>query len=171
MENYEYYLEIYKEVKDKYFIACDKFKELKHTGKLDIKEELDWHLHIMDLQEELSKYAEILFELSVFFEVDNDYMKGEIEMFTKINENPIPITFEYEYDDGSFEFEFEGERYALDDIIRVHNNPWVSDIYPEYIHGEVALSYLPRLFVEFIEDEGEYGSVNIYKFEEEPNND
>lgn len=31
--------------------------------------------------------------------------------------------------------EFESKTYWLTDFIKTHNNPWITDNYPDYIHG------------------------------------
>ena len=54
------------------------------------------------------------------------------------------------------------KRYYLEDFVRCHHNPWVSDNFPEYIHGFSHNMYYNPLFIELISDE----AVNVYEYKE-----
>ena len=76
--------------------------------------------------------------------------------YQKLNIEPIEI--EYGEDDDFF-FLWDGIKYKLSDFIRTHNNPWVSDNFPDYIHGYESENYYNPLFIELIDDV----AVNMYK--------
>lgn len=40
---------------------------------------------------------------------------------------------------GDIYFNYKGRRYYLEDAVRCHNNGWLSDIYPEFIHGIINI--------------------------------
>ena len=84
--------------------------------------------------------------------------------FIKLNEDWIPV--EYVEDEHDSEKDFQpsfwwwGKRYFLDDFIRLHNNPWVSDTdVPDYIHAFYD-SYTENLYIE-LDEAGE--NINVYK--------
>ena len=83
-------------------------------------------------------------------------------VYVKQNEVEIPIeTVEDEHDeekDYAPSFWWWNRRYYLEDFIRVHNNPWVYDDFPEYIHGMEADEYYKPLFIEIVDD----STVNVY---------
>lgn len=65
----------------------------------------------------------------------------------------------YTVDDKPY-FNYHGRRIHMDAIVRTHNNPWVSDIYPEYIHGFEADEYYDPLYIR-VNDDGT--AVKVYK--------
>lgn len=91
-----------------------------------------------------------------------------MEAFERLNEEPIEVDYilgaDYnpnEFDDGFIPvFEFDGVTYRLDDFIRVHGSPWVTDEYPEYIHGVEAFGPNP-MFIELIDGYDIF--VNVYR--------
>ena len=56
-------------------------------------------------------------------------------------------------------FNYHGRRVRMDHVIRTHNNPWISDVYPEYIHGYEAENYFDPFYIQIREDGG---AVKIY---------
>lgn len=67
---------------------------------------------------------------------------------------------------GNPYFNFKGKKYMLDNFVRCHNNPWVLDTYPEYIHGYDPTEYYNPLFIEISKD-GE--AVKVYEYTERSN--
>lgn len=45
-------------------------------------------------------------------------------------------------------FILNGKRHYLSDFVKCHNNPWVGDVYPEYIHAYYAHEYYNPIFIE-----------------------
>ena len=86
--------------------------------------------------------------------------------YIKLNEEPIEIENfidEMKEDEESvFGFTWNEKRYYLEDFVRCHNNHWVSDKFPDYIHGfSHTMPYNP-LYIELISDE----AVNVYEYKE-----
>ena len=80
--------------------------------------------------------------------------------FLKLNDEPIEIEILYDEDGFSYlGFEFEGSLYDLNCFLRTHSNPWVSDCYPEYIHGVEMDNMFDPLYVEILDNAEE---VNVY---------
>lgn len=85
--------------------------------------------------------------------------------YKKLNEDWIEI--EYVEDEHEEENDFKpsfwwnNQRYFLDNFIRTHNNPWVSDNFPDYIHAYEAEVYHNPLFIE-LNESGE--AVNVFKY-------
>lgn len=112
-------------------------------------------------------------ELSTYYHKGSpDYEENELyeldpvdSDFERLNDTPIEI--EYVEDEHNPERDFrasfwwDGQRQYLDDIVRVHNNPWFNqyDNYPTYIHG-ISDDYMHPFFVEIV-DGGD--AVNIYR--------
>ncbi len=90
--------------------------------------------------------------------------------YFKVNDEPIPIEYvpdEHEAEnDFKASFWFYNKRYFLENFIRAHNNPWITDNFPEHIHGMEAENYFHPVFIELISDE--YVNVYEYKPEDEP---
>ena len=90
-----------------------------------------------------------------------------MDTYKKLNNEEIKIVYvPDEHDEGKDflpSFWFFNRRYYLDDFTRVHNNPWIYDDFPEYIHAiqadDSAESYTNPLYIELISDE----MVNVYK--------
>ena len=86
-------------------------------------------------------------------------------MYEYIRLNTEPISIEYvpdeheEKNDFKPSFWFNNKRYFIDDFVRVHNNPWINDIFPEFIHAMEQDNYFHPLFIELIDDE----TLNIYE--------
>lgn len=80
----------------------------------------------------------------------------------KLNDDPIEI--EYVEDEHEEENDFKpsfwwnNRRYFLENFLRTHNNPWIADNFPEFIHGMEAEEYYRPVFIELIGDE----AVNVY---------
>lgn len=83
--------------------------------------------------------------------------------YIKLNIEPIEIEFvEDEHDatkDYISSFWWNNKRYYLQDFTRTHNNPWVYNNFPEYIHGYESDNYFHPLFIEIVGDE----AVNVYE--------
>ena len=77
--------------------------------------------------------------------------------YKKLNEEPVEIEYGYTSEDEFF-FLWDGIKYNLSDFIRTHNNPWVADNFPDYIHGFEQGNYYNPIFIELVGDE----AVNIY---------
>ena len=62
-------------------------------------------------------------------------------------------------------FYFAYTRYFLKDFIRTHNNPWVSDNFPSYIHGYSSTCYsaYAPIYIELVDD----AHVNVYEYIDE----
>lgn len=86
-----------------------------------------------------------------------------MEEYRKLNKEPVPIETVIDEHDESKDFEpsfwFNNSRHYLSDFVRVHNNPWIFDDFPENIHGMESNEYFNPLFIELIDDE----YVNIYE--------
>lgn len=84
--------------------------------------------------------------------------------YVKQNEDWIEIEYVEDEHDEERDFQpsfwWNNRRYYLDDFLRCHNNPWVSDNFPEYIHGYEANEYYHPLFIE-IADSGD--CLNVYE--------
>ncbi len=69
----------------------------------------------------------------------------------EILEKNIPIECVEDEHDSERDFEpsfwYWNKRYYLNDFIRVHNNPWVLDDYPSFIHGYESENYYSPLFI------------------------
>ncbi len=92
---------------------------------------------------------------------------GNME-FCKINQRgEIPIETVPDEHDESRDFEpsfwWDNRRHFLSSFIRVHGNPWITDCFPDYIHGMqsdgTAQAYENPLFVELLGD----AAVNVYE--------
>lgn len=88
------------------------------------------------------------------------------DMFTKVNNEEVEWQSEFvpsqldDDDDVSFYFEFDGDKYYLNDFLRVHNNPWFSgDDYPNIIDGVYMHNSLEPLYIHLI---GDY-AVDVYR--------
>ncbi len=57
-------------------------------------------------------------------------------------------------------FYHKGKRISMKFVVRTHHNPWIGDVFPDYIHGYYALDYFNPLFVQ-INGTGE--AVKVYK--------
>lgn len=68
------------------------------------------------------------------------------------------------YDVPNPYFIYKGKRYHLSDFIPTHNNPWVEDVYPEYIHGYYVHEYWNPMF---IHENG--NAVKVYTLKKEEN--
>ena len=94
--------------------------------------------------------------------------------YKKLNDEPIELSFSmnpgYPSDipkgvdvelnsDPVLGFVFNDQTYLLSDFVRTHDNPWISDIYPEYIHAFEAGNTVNPLYIELISD----GAVNVYE--------
>ena len=93
--------------------------------------------------------------------------------YRKLNEKPIPIeTIVDQGETGNFPdydtcFVWQGHTYWMCDFIRCHNNPWIGDNFPEYIHGMweyTAGAWDTGLFIELV---GGDEAVNIYEYKED----
>lgn len=86
-------------------------------------------------------------------------------MYEYIRLNTEPISIEYvpdeheEKNDFKPSFWFNNKRYFIEDFVRVHNNPWINDTFPEFIHAMEQDNYFNPLFIELINDE----TLNIYE--------
>lgn len=106
---------------------------------------------------------------------DREREKKLEDMFTKVNNEEIawqsefvPEEWQSDYvpsqlnDDGDilFYFEFDGNKYYLNDFLRVHDNPWFSgDDFPTIIDGVYSNDTVDPIFVHLIGD----WAVDIYK--------
>lgn len=91
------------------------------------------------------------------------------DKFTKVNNEEIewqsefvPYVGSQSNDDGDilFYFEFGGNKYYLNDFLRVHDNPWFSgDDFPTIIDGVYSNDTVDPIFVHLIGD----WAVDIYK--------
>lgn len=87
----------------------------------------------------------------------------------KLNKYPIEVQWEVEnpeeydeYIDARPYFYWKEKRYFLDEVIRVHNNGFIKDIYPRFMHGLVCLGF-DDFFIEILQGIDDY--VNIYSIE------
>ncbi len=84
--------------------------------------------------------------------------------FIKQNDELLPIEVVPDEHDESRDFEpsfwFYNRRYFLNDFIRVHNNPWISDNFPEFLCGMEPENYTNPIFIELV------GSAFINVYEE-----
>lgn len=108
---------------------------------------------------------------------DREKEKKLEDKFTKVNNEEVewqsefvPIELQSDYvpfqpddyvgGDTLFYFEFEGNKYYLNDFLRVHDNPWFSgDDFPTIIDGVYSNDTVDPIFVHLI---GDY-AVDIYK--------
>lgn len=83
--------------------------------------------------------------------------------YIKLNDEPIDIEYVEDEHDTSRDFTpsfwYWNKRYYIGDFIRVHNNPWINDDFPENIHGIESENYYNPIFIEVIDGE----QVNVYK--------
>ena len=83
--------------------------------------------------------------------------------FVKLNSKPIEIEYvPDEMDEGKdFEpsFVWGGQRYYTGDFVRCHNNPYIGDVFPEYIHGYEAENYYGALYIEIVNSD----ELNVYE--------
>ena len=83
--------------------------------------------------------------------------------YVKLNREPIGIEYVPDETDSGKDFEpsfmWRGQRHYTSDFVRCHNNPYISDVFPEYIHGYEVESYYGALFVEIVSSE----EVNVYE--------
>lgn len=86
-----------------------------------------------------------------------------MERYRKLNKEPVSIETVIDEHDEKRDFEpsfwFNNSRHYLSEFMRVHNNPWIFDDFPENIHGMESNEYFNPLFIELIGDE----YVNIYE--------
>ena len=90
-----------------------------------------------------------------------------MEFFKLNHSGKIPIETVPDEHEESLDFEpsfwFGNKRHYLSSFIRVHGNPWISDCFPDFIHGMQsdgsAQSYENPLFVELLGD----AAVNVYE--------
>ena len=84
--------------------------------------------------------------------------------FKRVNPSPIEVESVIDEHDENRDFElsfwFNNRRYYMNDFIRVHNNPWIYDDYPEYIHGYESENYYNPLYIELLEDNEH---INVYE--------
>ena len=84
--------------------------------------------------------------------------------YVKQNEDWIEIEYVEDEHDAEKDFQpsfwWNNRRYYLDDFIRCHNNPWISDNFPEHIHAYEANEYYHPLFIG-IADSGD--CLNVYE--------
>ena len=87
--------------------------------------------------------------------------------FKRVNPSPIEVESVIDEHDENRDFElsfwFNNRRYYMNDFIRVHNNPWIYDDYPEYIHGYESENYYKPLYIELLEDNEH---INVYEWVE-----
>lgn len=85
--------------------------------------------------------------------------------YIKLNSEPIEIEHVEDEHDSSKDFEpsfwVRNKRYYIDDFLRCHNNAWITDTFPEYIHGIEAEEYYDPLYIEIV-DGG--NAVNAYEY-------
>lgn len=85
--------------------------------------------------------------------------------FKRVNPSPIEVESVIDEHDENRDFElsfwFNNRRYYMNDFIRVHNNPWIYDDYPEYIHGYESENYYKPLYIELLEDNEH---INVYEW-------
>lgn len=81
--------------------------------------------------------------------------------FVKQNEEPIHIIppNEYSLNPSPSFMDDSGGQYYLSEFIRCHNNPWITDNFPEYIHAYHEDYIWNPLYIELIDDE----HINIYE--------
>ena len=75
-------------------------------------------------------------------------MTGQ-SVYVKLTKEPIEIknyvlSGENDAEPG---FEFRGKVYLISDFLRCHENPWISDVFPEYIHGIETDAYYNPLYI------------------------
>lgn len=82
----------------------------------------------------------------------------------KLNIEPLTIEYIEDKHDETRDFQasfwFENRRYYLSDFIRCHNNPWISDNYPEYIHAFEADNYINPLYIS-VDESGDF--LDVYR--------
>jgi hypothetical protein len=61
--------------------------------------------------------------------------------------------------------EFENETHWLTDFIETHNNPWVNNNYPDFIHGYNIVSIFRPMFIE-ISESGDCARLYKHKVKE-----
>ena len=79
-----------------------------------------------------------------------------MEVYRKLNSELIEINYD---NDGEPYFEYDGTCHYLDYFTRCHNNPWISDDYPEYIHAFDSTNYVQPLYIELLND----SELNVYE--------
>ncbi len=62
-------------------------------------------------------------------------------------------------DDGRAFFIFRTDRVYMDEITRVHHNPWIGGNFPKFIHGHMELVYPGKYYIELLGD----SAVNVYE--------
>lgn len=90
----------------------------------------------------------------------DDHDVSTAYVYEKQNDEPILIDYVAVDDDGEpvLAFWYGNEYHLLGDFVRTHNNPWVYDDYPDYIHGYDAFDYVNPLYVEIVGGD----AVNVY---------
>lgn len=85
---------------------------------------------------------------------------NELE-FIKLNDEPVNIDYRLneESEDWDLGFTWGGWFYRLCDFIKCHNNPWVSDVFPAYIHAFESGGWIRPLYIELIGD----NQINVYE--------
>ena len=83
--------------------------------------------------------------------------------YRKLNTRPVAIVMVIDEHDENMDFEpsfwFNNSRHYLCDFMRVHNNPWIYDDFPDNIYAMEANEYYHPLFIELLDDE----CINIYE--------
>lgn len=85
--------------------------------------------------------------------------------WVKVAENiPIEKVEDEHLEEMDFEpsFWYWNRRYYLCNFILCHNNPWVQDVFPEFIDAFEAGEYFNPLYIEIIDDE----KLNIWEEKE-----
>lgn len=63
--------------------------------------------------------------------------------------------------DGRAYFIYHTEKFYMDEIMRTHNNPWIEDRFPDYIHGMMTYNLFgTNLYIQIV-DNGE--AVRIWE--------
>ena len=85
--------------------------------------------------------------------------------FKRVNLSPIEVEYVVDEHDENRDFEASfwcnNRRYYISDFIRVHENPWIYDDFPEYIHAYEAENYYKPLYIELLDDNEH---VNAYEW-------
>lgn len=65
--------------------------------------------------------------------------------------NPRKILYDKE---GEPYIVYRCKNYYLNEVMRVHNNPWIQDVFPEYIHGLMTYNaYGSNLYIQIKNEE------------------
>lgn len=83
--------------------------------------------------------------------------------FVRMNDGPVEIESVIDEHDENMDYEpsfwWNNRRYYLTNFIRCHNNPWIYDDFPPYIHAYESDNYYSPLYIELLDD----SSINIYE--------